>query len=629
MTEKLIIELDAKTSKLQAELDETNKKLDELDSNTEKADKGLFTMSGTSDIAAKSLGAVAAAAGVVITSITSLTKVTSEYAKEIKVASDLSGVAAEQLQLMAHATATVGVGIEQLGDISKDTREKIGDFLNTGGGGFQDFADAMKLTKEEARLMAAEFAELSGPEILQEMVSRMEDAEVSAVQMSHALEGMASDTTKLIPLLRDGGRELQALSDAMASVVVPLTDEDIDMFIKMGQSADLAAASLESLTNTVLLALGEAFIDTADKAAHFYASLNEGTQAQLTSRLVEINEEISTLEESMLNAESGWGRVWNTLTFNTQQEKFALEDINELLKEREDIQQQLAESSGLTLPTSGGDDGEAAPLGSVTPTADENAKAIEDLINRFKTEEELLTEKYEKEIELAANNKELLLQLENEYAENLLELDEEANTRTDEAYQMQLDKHQAFLDDKKKQEDKAAKEEKKRADEEVKLNKKTENQNRRTQDAGLASAMAINTALFEDNKAVRSGLIIADTAMAISRQFADLPYPAALASSAAIAANGVIQLAAVNSSSKGGGGSVSTPSSTGGATATEQASVTGEIEVNESIGSGGQVSDTSNTITVTAQDSDAVTMALADIVRDMINSGDIAPFPQG
>lgn len=623
MTEKLIIELDAKTSKLQAELDETNKKLDELDGNTEKADKGLFTMSGTSDIAAKSLGAVAAAAGVVITSITSLTKVTSEYAKEIKVASDLSGVAAEQLQLMAHATATVGIGIEQLGDISKDTREKIGDFLNTGGGGFQDFADAMKLTKEEARLMAAEFAELSGPEILQEMVSRMEDAEVSAVQMSHALEGMASDTTKLIPLLRDGGRELQALSDAMASVVVPLTDEDIDMFIKMGQSADLAAASLESLTNTVLLALGEAFIDTADKAAHFYASLNEGTQAQLASRLVEINEEISTLEEGMLNAESGWGRVWNTLTFNTQQEKFALEDINELLKEREDIQQQLAESSGLTLPASGGDDGESTTLGSVTPTADENAKAIEDLINRFKTEEELLTEKYEKEIELAANNKELLLQLENEYAENLLELDEEANTRTDEAYQMQLDKHQAFLDDKKKQEDKSAKEEKKRADEEVKLNQKTENQNRRTQDAGLASAMAINTALFEDNKAVRSGLIIADTAMAISRQFADLPYPAALASSAAIAANGVIQLAAVNSSSKGGGGSVSTPSSTGGATATEQASVTGEVEINESIGSGGQTSNTSNTVTITAEDGDDLAEAFASVMNKKIASGEI------
>jgi hypothetical protein len=38
----------------------------------------------------------------------------------------------------------------------------------------------------------------------------MEDADVSAVQMSHALEGMASDTTKLIPLLANSGEDEDA-----------------------------------------------------------------------------------------------------------------------------------------------------------------------------------------------------------------------------------------------------------------------------------------------------------------------------------------------------------------------------------------------------------------------------------
>lgn len=622
-TEKLIVELQAETAELEKRLNETEKQLKDLDTQTEKNDKSLLNMSKTGKVAAGAITGVAAAAGAAITAITSLTVTTSEYAKEIKIASDLSGVAAEELQLMAHATATVGIGLEQLGDISKDTREKVGDFLNTGGGGFQDFADAMKLTKDEARELALEFSELSGPEVLQEMVDRMEEANVSAVQMSHALEGMASDTTKLIPLLKDGGRELQAVSDAMAGVVVPLSDDDIDMFIKMGQSADLAAKSLESLTNTVLLALGEAFIDTAGKAAHFYASLNEGTQAQLTSRLVEINEEIATLEESMVNAESGWGRVWNTLTFNTTQEKFALEDINELLEERKSIQAELAEASGLTLPEAGSSEDDTPTAGGSTLlTADDNAKAIQSLMDRFKTEEELLIEKYERELELAAGNKELMLELENEFTENLLALDEENDEKQAEAYQAQLDKHQQFLDDKKKQEDKAAKDKEKLRKQDIKEEEKSEKEKRRMEDVGLSSAMAINTALFDDNKAIRSGLIVADTAMAISRQFADLPYPAALASSAAIAANGAIQLAAVNSSSKGGG-TVSSPSSSTSAVDQQQPSVTGEVEINESIGSGGQTSNTSNTVTITAEDGDELAEAFASVMNKKLNSGEI------
>ena len=622
-TEKLIVELQAETAELEKRLNQTEKQLKDLDTQTEKNDKSLLNMSNTGKVAAGAITGVSAAAGAAITAITSLTVTTSEYAKEIKIASDLSGVAAEELQLMAHATATVGIGLEQLGDISKDTREKVGDFLNTGGGGFQDFADAMKLTKEEARELALEFSELSGPEVLQEMVDRMEEANVSAVQMSHALEGMASDTTKLIPLLKDGGRELQAVSDAIAGVVVPLSDDDIDMFIKMGQSADLAAKSLESLTNTVLLALGEAFIDTADKAAHFYASLNEGTQAQLTSRLVEINEEIATLEEGMVNAESGWGRVWNTLTFNTTQEKFALEDINELLEERKSIQAELAEASGLALPEAGSSGDESTSSGGgILLTADDNAKAIQSLMDRFKTEEELLIEKYERELELAAGNKELMLELENEFTENLLALDEEGDERQAEAYQAQLDKHQQFLDDKKKQEDKAAKDKEKLRKADIKEEEKSEKQKRRIEDTGLASAMAINTALFDDNKAIRSGLIVADTAMAISRQFADLPYPAALASSAAIAANGAIQLAAVNSSSKGGG-TVSSPSASSSAGESQQPSVTGEVEINESIGSGGQVSDVSNTVTITAEDGDELAEAFASVMNKKLASGEI------
>ena len=188
-TTSLILELNARADDAIRDVNTLRRDLDNLSDSADNTDSSMSRMSGASSVMAKGVGAVATAAAAAATAIISASSAAAAYAREIRIASDVSGVAAEQIQLMAHATATVGIGLEQLGDISKDTREKIGDFLNTGGGGFQDFVDAMKLSKKEARLLANEFKDLSGPEILQRMVIMMEDADVSAVQMSHALEG--------------------------------------------------------------------------------------------------------------------------------------------------------------------------------------------------------------------------------------------------------------------------------------------------------------------------------------------------------------------------------------------------------------------------------------------------------
>jgi len=51
-------------------------------------------------------------------------------------------------------------------------------------------------------------------------------------------------------------------------------------------------------------------------------------------------------------------------------------------------------------------------------------------------------------------------------------------------------------------------------------------------------------------------MVVVHAAAGIMRAFADLPYPAALAASAGIAATGVAQLAAISSASSGGGGSI-------------------------------------------------------------------------
>ena len=344
-TERLIVELDAKTSKLDAKLKDTTADLDKLGDKVSTADSKLSKLSKAGDVAAAGIKAVATAGAAAVVTITALVKSVAEYSKEIKIASDVSGVAAGDLQLMAHATATVGIDLGKLGDILKDTREKIGDFLNTGGGGFQDFADAMNLTKTEARAVAEELAHLSGAEILQETSNRMKDANVSAVKMAHALEGLASDTTNLIPLLKNGGEEMRRLSDSLSKVIVPLSDDDIDLFVRMGQSTDLAGKALKNLGERILLDLGESFITATEKATFFYASLNKGTEAQKTTRLVEIADEIEALKETIDRSKGSFDSFFNTDEFNASVRGMSEAEINKLLEERIKIQKELAESS--------------------------------------------------------------------------------------------------------------------------------------------------------------------------------------------------------------------------------------------------------------------------------------------
>ena len=199
--ESLIIELDARTQKADGKLTATDKKIDNLDKSVKKTDDSFAKMGKSALLAAT----------IAVTAITTSTRAAVAFSKELEVAANRANETVEEMQALAFATNTVGITLEKLGDISKDTNEKIGEFIATGGGGFSDFIDVMKLSSAEANVLAREFQNMSGPDVLQEMVKRMEDAGVSGNQMSFALEGVASDTTDLIPLLQDGAKELKSL----------------------------------------------------------------------------------------------------------------------------------------------------------------------------------------------------------------------------------------------------------------------------------------------------------------------------------------------------------------------------------------------------------------------------------
>ncbi|MEQ1095095.1 hypothetical protein [Acinetobacter johnsonii] len=158
-------------------------------------------------------GAAAVGAGVF-----AMAKEYANAAREIQTFASISNANTQEFQKMAAGAETVGIPMDKLSDQLKDFNEKLGEFITIGSGGAVDFFEQIAVktegSAEGARKLALEMQNLSGPKALQLYVDKLEEAGVTQQQMSFYLESMASDTTNLIPLLKDGGKGFEFWADA-------------------------------------------------------------------------------------------------------------------------------------------------------------------------------------------------------------------------------------------------------------------------------------------------------------------------------------------------------------------------------------------------------------------------------
>lgn len=132
-----------------------------------------------------------------------------ERVKDLENLATISGLTTDEFLNLSRATQTLGIDSDKLGDIFKDTREKLGEFIATGGGGFADFFEQVGT---KANIAAKELEHLSGPEILQRVKQAMDAANLSAAKQSFYLESIASDTTNLLPILSNLSTEYNKIA---------------------------------------------------------------------------------------------------------------------------------------------------------------------------------------------------------------------------------------------------------------------------------------------------------------------------------------------------------------------------------------------------------------------------------
>jgi hypothetical protein len=277
-TEKLILEFDAKATKLISELDKVNSNLDK----NQKKTKDSEEQNRKWEISAKDMGAAALkiAAGVGAASVALGVYATAQgrAIRETEVMANIAGLSVDEFRRMSFVMGTVGLSAEQFGGIMKDTQERIGDFLASGGGAFQDFADVMGYTKQQTINLATEFEKMSGQEVLQAMVNRMEEANKSTRKISFALEGMASESTRLIPILTANGKAAKELGDAFDDIDMPLTDEERKQFKELADNVDLASGAFINMLNKAIAPLIPIVSDLAKELAGVFADIQLGDE---------------------------------------------------------------------------------------------------------------------------------------------------------------------------------------------------------------------------------------------------------------------------------------------------------------------------------------------------------------
>ena len=216
-------------------------------------------------------GTAATAAGAALS--VAITRSAASAGKEIANLSRISGTSAVEFQKLAAGAQTVGIEQEKLGDIFKDVRDRIGDFINTGGGPMADFFERIA---PQVGVTAEQFRKLSGPQALQLFVDSMEKAGLTANEMAFQMEAMASDTTALLPLLKNGGAVMREIGDEAERSGRILSEMDVSRLQLAAQQMAEFDQTIGTLKNQlgaqlapILAGIGKLLEDAAKEAGGF------------------------------------------------------------------------------------------------------------------------------------------------------------------------------------------------------------------------------------------------------------------------------------------------------------------------------------------------------------------------
>ena len=210
---------------------------------------------------APALGAAFSAAG-----LAQMVKGVQDAASEVERLSRLAGSTPQEFQRFAAGAKSVNVDLEKFASIMKDTQDKLGDFMQTGGGELKDFFEKIG---PKVGVTAESFKNLSGPQALQLFYNSLQKANLSQKETVFWMESIADDATLLAPLLANNGAEFERLADKAQAAGVVMSDYLLAASKDLSQQTGALDDQLKAAGNTIAEQLFPALTEAARALVDF------------------------------------------------------------------------------------------------------------------------------------------------------------------------------------------------------------------------------------------------------------------------------------------------------------------------------------------------------------------------
>lgn len=216
-----------------------------------------------------SYGAIAATAVAgATTAIIAMADTMAKHNAELERFAYLSQTSVAEFQKMAVGAQMMGIEAEKLSDIMKDWNERFGDFLTAGSGPLVDFMEQVAVKTEKgadgAMKLAKELSKLSGPESMGLFVKKMEEANLSQDQMSFLIESMASDSTLLLPLLKNNAEGMRLWGEAAERAGIIMDEKTLKASRELQVQTKMLDMQYEGLKKRVLSQVIPALVDISE-----------------------------------------------------------------------------------------------------------------------------------------------------------------------------------------------------------------------------------------------------------------------------------------------------------------------------------------------------------------------------
>lgn len=299
-------------------------------------------LSGSSRLAAIGIAGVGSVAAIAAVGVHSIAVESAAAGRELEASATTARLNVEAMQAVQYATESVGISGEKSADIMKDFQDKLGDFRSTGGGAFADFFEQVA---DKSGITADALAKLSGPDALIAVKKAMDDANVSADRQTFYLEALASDASRLLPLLENGGEGFRQMTDRFNGLNAAMSQSEIDKFKDYEQDIKDTQLQWDALTRTTAVPFLGVLKETlrvmndifGDKEGNLVRTLANGyvknSEDTLKQMIIRTKETMVQLEEDAAK-DDFWSGKDDAARENLARKKIELQALEDALKRK-------------------------------------------------------------------------------------------------------------------------------------------------------------------------------------------------------------------------------------------------------------------------------------------------------